>query len=364
MKKFSENQVFTNFLKTHPRLRVDFHSGNVYYNDRPNQGQNVSSGSLSLYEINVDRASTNLIYPFVTKDAAKNGFTVTTRATYSALNPGDTITGSYPLTSSITRQYPMTDAYKRALKNTLNYYKNLSPAYAYENYDQEAVNLVSIPSIFYGEAIKKGSVKLSVYFTGTLVAQAQDLGQNGTLIQTYGTASLSGSTIGTVLYNEGFLLLSSSAELSDSADDTWDGSNTAPKWTFFGPFIDSPSSPPDSGSFVLEFEGTNTVPVMTMMCEAGKNEYNFSNNPTFIQSGSAQVLPAGETIYRQPTGSLIKNTVKSDFTNATEPFAPVTYISKIGIYDDNKNLIAIAKLARPVKKDEEDGYTFKVNIDL
>lgn len=362
MKKFSENQVFTNFLKTHPRLRADFHSGNTYYNERINQGQNVSSGTLSLYEINVDRASSELVYPFIIKDAAKNSFTVTTKAVYNALNPGATITGSYPLTSSITRQYPMTDSYKGALKNTLNYYKHLSPSYAYENYDNEAVNLISIPAIFYGENIKKGSVKLSCFFTGTLVAKAEDRGKNGALIQTFGTASLSGSTVGTVLYNEGFILLSSSAELSDSASDTWDGSAGQPKWTFFGPY--DGANPPDSGSWVLEFEGTNTVPVMTMLCEAGKNEYNFSNNPTFITSGSTRSIPQEHYRYLQSSGSTIKNIVKSDFTNATEPFAPVTYISKIGIYDDNKNLIAIAKLARPVKKDEEDGYTFKVNIDL
>ena len=139
MKKFSENQVFTNFLKTHPRLRADFHSGNAYYNDRINEGQNISSGSLSLYEINVDRASDELVYPFVTKDAAKNSFSVTSKATYNALNPGATISGTYPLTSSISRQYPMSTSYKSALKNTLNYYKYLSPSYTYENYDNEAV---------------------------------------------------------------------------------------------------------------------------------------------------------------------------------------------------------------------------------
>ena len=362
MKKFSENQVFTNFLKTHPRLRADFHSGNAYYNDRINEGQNISSGSLSLYEINVDRASDELVYPFVTKDAAKNSFSVTSKATYNALNPGATISGTYPLTSSISRQYPMSTSYKSALKNTLNYYKYLSPSYTYENYDNEAVNLISIPAIFYGESIKKGSVKLSCYFTGTLVARAEDRGNNGALIQTFGTASLSGSTVGTVLYNEGFILLSSSAELSDSASDTWDGSTGQPKWTFFGPY--DGANPPDSGSWVMEFEGTNTVPVMTMLCEAGKNEYNFSNNPTFITSGSTKFVDVQDKAYTQPTGSTIISAVKSDFVSGSEPFAPVTYISKIGIYDDNKNLIAIAKLARPVKKDEEDGYTFKVSVDL
>ena len=362
MKKFSENQVFTNFLKTHPRVRADFHSGTAFYNEFVQQGQNTDSGSLSLYEINVDRGAGNLVYPFIVKDAAKNSFTVTSRSAYSALNPGETITGSYPLTASISRDYPVTASYKRALKNSLNYYKYLSPAYDFSNYENVATNLISIPSIFYGEAIKKGSVKLSCFMTGTLVGRAEDKGHNGALIQTFGTASMSGTTVGTVLYNEGFVLLTSSLPFATGAVDTWDGSSGQPKWVFFGPYTGTDL--PASGSWVLEFEGTNTVPVLTMMCEAGKNEFNFSNNPTFIQSGSTRADVVENQYYAESSGSLIKNTVKSDFVNGAEPFAPVTYISKIGIFDDAKNLIAIAKLARPVKKDEEDGYVFKIKLDL
>ena len=67
MKKFSENQVFTNFLKAHPRLRVDFHSGTSHYNENINQGQNVLAGQTSLYEYNVDRTDGQHIYPFISK---------------------------------------------------------------------------------------------------------------------------------------------------------------------------------------------------------------------------------------------------------------------------------------------------------
>ena len=364
MKKFSENQVFTNFLKTHPRIRADFHSGSSFYNENINQGQNVLAGELSLYQYNVDRSAGQHIYPFITKDAAKNSFSVTATSTYSALNPGATISGSYPLTASISRDYPASTSYKKALKTSLNHYKFLSPYYDYSYYEGAiSVNLISIPSIFYGEAIKKGSVKLSCYFTGTLVAQAKDQGNNGALIQTFGTASLSGTVIGTVLYNEGFLLLTSSAELSDSASDTWNGGPIQPKWTFFGPYIGT-TNIPQSGSWVLEFEGTNTVPVMTMLCEAGKNEYNFSNNKTFLTSGTMKQETTSKNSFVQTTGSLIKNIVKSDFVSGSEPYAPVTYISKVGIYDESRNLIAIAKLARPIKKEEEDSYTFKINIDV
>ena len=39
--------------------------------------------------------------------------------------------------------------------------------------------MISIPSIFYGTTIKKGSVNLKFYMTGTLMAQASDTGYNG-----------------------------------------------------------------------------------------------------------------------------------------------------------------------------------------
>lgn len=365
MKKFSENQVFTNFLKTHPRIRVDFHNGNAFYNENIKEGRNVDSGSISLYEINVDREGEGLIFPFVNKDAAKNSFSVTANAAYSAANAGDRIEGTYPLTSSISRDYPASDSYKKALKNSLNHYRYLSPKYDYSFYESTDVNLISIPSIFYGESIKKGSVKLSCFYTGTLVARAEDQGNNGALIQTFGTASsMSGSVIGTVLYNEGFLLLTASTEIADSglADDTWDGSSGRPKWTFFGPF--DGANPPDQGSWVLEFEGTNTVPVITMMAEAGVNEFNFSNNPTFITSGSKDGVTVGDDIYSQGSGSIIKNTVQSYYVSGSEQYEPVTYISKVGIYDEDKNLIAIAKMARPVRKRTNDSYVFKIKLDL
>ena len=67
----------------------------------------------------------------------------------------------------------------------------------------------------YGEAIKKGSVKLEFYFTGTLVARAEDSKQNGELVETYLNSdacdrTTTGSTIGVVMYNEGIMIITSS----------------------------------------------------------------------------------------------------------------------------------------------------------
>ena len=48
----------------------------------------------------------------------------------------------------------------------------------------------------------------------------------------------------------------------------------------------------------------------------------------------------------------------------TGSFEKVTYISKIAIYDEHKNVIAVAKVANPVKKTLEKDYTFKLKIDI
>ena len=60
----------------------------------------------------------------------------------------------------------------------------------------------------------------------------------------------------------------------------------------------------------------------------------------------------------------IKNIVSSSYKGHDENFKPVTYISKVGIYDADKNLIAIASLANPVRKLEDRGYTFKLKLDI
>ena len=68
--------------------------------------------------------------------------------------------------------------------------------------------------------------------------------------------------------------------------------------------------------------------------------------------------------YHEDAEVEIKNIVSSSYKNYSASFQPVTYISKVGIYDKDKNLIAIAKLAKPVKKTEEREYTFKLKLDF
>ena len=124
-----------------------------------------------------------------------------------------------------------------------------------------------------------------------------------------------------------------------------------------------------SSSYSIEFNGTNYVPVVTMLAHADKAAVNHSNNPTYIQygqsSGSANPLSAdtGTLGFYEKTNIQIKNVGKYPYTEETGSFKKETYISKIGIYDEEKNLIGIAKVATPVRKRENDQFTFKMKLD-
>jgi hypothetical protein len=62
--------------------------------------------------------------------------------------------------------------------------------------------------------------------------------------------------------------------------------------------------------------------------------------------------------------STAKNIKKSNFEGHIEDYEKITYITKVGIYDEYKNLIAIATLANPVKKTENLDYTIKLKMDF
>lgn len=391
--KFNKNQILVNRLKTYPEIQFDIHNSNVYLNNKShlsgvfsNNLLNIPSGYVSLYELNVDRlsGSNNFIYPYIEKNGSLDSFkTISTTSFNTDFLYGDKITGSYPLSSSLHREFYLdgetttgySNSYRpriESLKNTLNYYSNFSKHYSYSssygNKATQKLNLISIPSIFYSSNIEKGSVKLEYYVTGTLVGTLEDINKNGELIQTLPSGSNgSGSVAGVVLYNEGFILLTGSWNLSEA--DTYLGGVDlySGSWVYYGAGItgtDTIATELKKPSFKLNFKGVNYIPSITLFAHAPKGELNFSNNPTFIDHSQTSVYSTSSNYFIESDTSLIKNTVSSSFKNYSEPFSKQVFISKVGIYDENKNLIAIAKLAKPVKKTEERDLTFKLKIDL
>ena len=380
-KKFQKRDVLRNVIETHPQVKFDIYDAEVYYNERtPISGAftgtvgNVPSGFVSLYDLNVDRNAeeTGLIYPFVVKGADRIKFKSQTLKSFSEAAVGETLIGSYPMSASITRSELTSSANYQfnSLINTLDYYAFLNPDYATcATYDFSTdVNLISIPSIFYGSSIKKGSIDLKFFVTGSLIGRLQDERQNGQLIQTGPAGSPgSGSCVGVALYNEGFLFITASYDLSSPAVDNYAGTGLAnPSWFYYGVGANdgTPVSQVTASSYSMEMQGRQYVPTLTMMAHADKGEMNHSNNKTYIQFGQTENYLTGTSIYQEPSNLLIKNTVSSSYVAPDAPFQKVTYISKIGIYDKDKNLIGIATTSSPVKKTQDSDLTFKLKLDL
>jgi hypothetical protein len=379
--EFGQEDKFVNELQTHPQYSFVMHNGTKYLNNRRYEGQNLTDGTVNLYELNVDRAGgVDKIYPFVYKDATLTGLRSVSRADFHSASYGDLVTGSYPLSASIEREYFTTSVaglafsgrkHLVALKNTLDYYLN---------YSASIVSMISVPSIIFGSAIKKGSVDLKFYYTGSLIGRAQDIRKNGELISTMVSGTTSGSVIGTVLYNEGFIVITGSGSVGNldntagatalsSQTDTYVGTVATdnPRWQYFGAYKEG-STYATKSTFSVEFQGTHKIPTLTMFANAKEGELNHSLNPTFISSshtGSRNYSSAsgGGAFLEDATYSLT-NTISSSFCSHSADFAKQTYISQVGIYDDERNLLGIAKVARPVRKVEDNAYTFKLKLDL
>jgi hypothetical protein len=75
-------------------------------------------------------------------------------------------------------------------------------------------------------------------------------------------------------------------------------------------------------------------------CRAGNKQFNFSNNPTFFTSSTG------------------------DFTQPTFHRDPKTYITTVGLYNGANELLAVAKLSKPVLKSYSREALIKVKLDF
>jgi hypothetical protein len=358
--KFGENDLLYNQIKVNPRSSFYIYDSVIYNN------QTFPSSTLPMYS-------------FITKNGSLSSFsTISDEEFNSDFIYGDQLTGSSHLllSSSLRRNYYATNEsriYITSLRNTLDYYKPLSEHYSYSSShglkSTQELNLITIPSIFYGSSIKKGTVNLKHWNSGTLVGELRDINQNGELVQVGPSGSIgSGSIAGVCLYREGFVILTGTWDLTSVAQDYLDDNTDLRNgsWVHFGAGIESDFSSGilPSSSFLLEFSGSSVVPTITMFCNANYGRLNHSNNPTYIEFGQEMNHHSSSNAYVQRSDHRIKNIHKTDYDDPTGSFRKITYISSVNIYDEDKNIIAVAKMARPIKKTEDRDLTIKLKLDI
>jgi len=281
------------------------------------------------------------------------------KESFDALPYGSQITASvevscslriYNVSSSHTSSTGNPANYVKSLENTLKYYNGYSELFSISNFTGSRYCFVEIPSLILGSGIQKGTVVLSYYVTGAIAATASDLRQDGILY--------SGDTaIGVVLYKEGFVLLNNTTSLSTTQDQYFNGDFDDARWTYWGITTASVTA----SSFDIDFKTISYTPSLTYFAHASKYDLNHSNNNTYLSSSYS--LETSSTSFVENTKNSIKNTVQSIFNSGSADFEKETFITKIGLYDKQKKLIAVASLAQPVRKTENREFTFKLKLD-
>jgi len=88
----------------------------------------------------------------------------------------------------------------------------------------------------------------------------------------------------------------------------------------------------------LQFNNTTELNSTIYFCRANHSEFNYSSNPTYLSNSKIRV-----------------KTRSSD--------DPVAYITTVGLYNDNNELMATAKLSEPLKKSPANEFTIRARLD-
>ena len=175
----------------------------------------------------------------------------------------------------------------------------------------------------------------------------------------------SNTVVGNIFYDQGILVLdakkaiSGSQHVSGTIDAISAGGTTVigaaagnPSAKFIPDFFVSASIDDvvdhfascrfSSGSLTaLTFQNVTNINSTLVFCRATADEFNYSSNPTFTDADG--------------------NIIVIDDPTTDRTFS---YITTVGLYDANDNLLAVAKMSRPIEKNDEKDLTFRVRLDF
>lgn len=224
----------------------------------------------------------------------------------------------------------------------------------FDGYEPKNIYAISIDRDRYRESLLQGSFNLTLTNgsdTLHLTDNSEDVttitfndagrvfqvisGSNGSAYASTGVTTNSGS-YGLFLPDVGMILLN-----ADALDDnTGEGINLGTARTsnsddnneekLFDAIV-------NGASFKLNYQ--ETISSQFVFTRVRNSEFNYSNNPSYITgSGDLRI---------------------SNFVNA-----PQTYITTVGMYNDNNELLAVAKLSKPLLKDFTKEALIRIKLDF
>jgi hypothetical protein len=191
---------------------------------------------------------------------------------------------------------------------------------------EDNIALFSVPQRYYGEGIK----------IGTVVLEDEQLGR---IYTDDGNSNLidSGSNIkGNIFYDRGLIVV---------AKDIVSGSVLS--------------------QFTLNFRSTKTIFENEIFLSVLENEFNVSQNPTAVDYdgsiGRIKLHNIRSTINPLKVGGFADYLYSGSVDPTGSYLAP--YITTIALYDDELNMVAVAKLPQPIKSLPDYPINFIVRFD-
>jgi len=180
------------------------------------------------------------------------------------------------------------------------------------------IAVLSVPQEYYGEGIKINSVTLN---------------DGGVILTDDGYSNLrntSNEIKGNVFYDRGLIVLTKDVNPASTLS-----------------------------NFQLDFRSTVTLYENEIFLSVKEDEFNFSQNPSAHNNGFVKDIPSSIN------SNIVAKFSDFEFSSSVDPtgsyLAP--YITTIGLYDDTNNMVAVAKLPRPIKSLPDYPVNFVVRFD-
>jgi hypothetical protein len=229
------------------------------------------------------------------------------------------VPGSNPSGNVLVGPADSAGRFENYLETTLTYERYFPTA------SNAVIGVISIPTKLYGDIIQPGSFVISAE-SGSITDDG-----NGNLY-----FSLDGEYCGNIIYQHGLAILTKD---NFGGGDTYGTAiyGTSIYGSSTNAFIENIITSPN---VTCSFSSSFTIYETQYKCTFDPSEFNFSLNPSLI-SGSTEGTP-----YDFVTGSY---------------FNP--YITTVGLYNETQDLIAVAKLAKPLPSNNVTDTSIIINID-
>jgi hypothetical protein len=255
------------------------------------------------------------------------------------------VTGSFgaqPTTSSLIPGYDVEgDVIVGPTSSQGRYYNYLQTDITFQKYfptgSDSTIGVISIPTGVFGNYIQPNSFSW-IAPSGSITDDGE-----GNLIFTS-----TGQICGNIFYSHGIAVITSdSSPQGDTYGTARYGSSLygVSDSTIVENFI-------TSSNVTCSFSSSLTIYETQYKCTINENEYNFTLNPS-VSSGSVPYSSSIGTFYT-PGQYLNSWATGSDFS---------PYITTVGLYDNNQNLLAVGKLSQPLLTSPTTDTTILINMD-